>query len=427
MADEKFQVIVIGAGLAGSAAAYQLAKAGREVLLVDRGKGPGAKNMTGGRIYTYALKKLLADEWQEAPLEREVTREMLMMMTPQTSVAIDSTFSSVNQQSYTVLRSKLDAWLAAKAEEAGAMMIPASTVDAFLMRDGKVCGVKIGDEELEADLVISAEGVNSLVAERAGVIKPVELKNIALGIKHIVQLPEAVINERFNTVSDVGTAMLCVGECTKGISGGAFLYTNKNSISLGMVVDSLSWKNAKLPIADIAEALKHHPAISRYIEGGEVIEYSAHLIPEGGISALPQLFADGVMIAGDAAGLVVNSGFTVRGMDYAILSGIAAAETANEAIDAGDYSRNMLKGYETRLQQSVLKDMHTFKNAHDYMAHTRQVFTTYPMLAADLMSNIYGVDGTPAKRVLGIARQTVADKISYFDVLKDMVKGARSL
>lgn len=427
MADEKFQVIVIGAGLAGSAAAYQLAKAGREVLLVDRGKGPGAKNMTGGRIYTYALKKLLGDEWQEAPLEREVTREMMMMMTPQTSVAIDSTFSSVNQQSYTVLRSKLDAWLAAKAEDAGAMMIPASTVDTFLMRDGKVCGVKIGDEELEADLVISAEGVNSLVAERSGIIKPLELKNIALGIKHIVQLPEAVINERFNTVSDVGTAMLCVGECTKGISGGAFLYTNKNSISLGMVVDSLSWKNAKLPVADIAEALKHHPSISRYIEGGEVIEYSAHLIPEGGISALPQLFADGVMIAGDAAGLVVNSGFTVRGMDYAILSGIAAAETANEAIDAGDYSKNMLKGYETRLQQSVLKDMHTFKSAHDYMAHTRQVFTTYPMLAADLMHNIYSVDGTPAKRVLGVARQTVADKISYFDVFKDMVKGARSL
>ncbi|WP_312422919.1 FAD-dependent oxidoreductase [Anaerospora hongkongensis] len=427
MAEEKFQVVVIGAGVAGCAAAYRLAKAGLEVLVIDRGKAPGAKNMTGGRLYTYALKALMPDEWQDAPLEREVTREMLMMMTPESSIAIDSTFSVKNQMSYTVLRAKLDAWLAAKAEEAGAMLVPASTVDGLIIKEGKVCGVKIGDEELEADLVISAEGVNPLVFERAGLVKPVENSNVALGIKHVFRLPEAVINDRFNTDSEQGVAMLCAGECTKGISGGAFLYTNKDSISLGLVVDSLSWKNAKLPIADIAESLKQHPAISRYIAGGELAEYSAHLIPEGGISALPQLYGDGFMVAGDAAGFVVNSGFTVRGMDYAILSGIAAAETAEEAIKSGDCSRAALKKYEDRLKQSVLKDLETFKNAHDYMAHTQHVFTTYPLLAASLMESIYHVDGTPSKRVLGTAREAVAGKIPYFNVFKDMLKGARSL
>ena len=427
MSDEKFQVIIIGAGVAGSAAAYRLAKAGREVLVVERGKAPGAKNMTGGRLYTYALNELMPGDWADAPLEREVTREIMMMMTPETGISIDATMGGMEKLSYTVLRAKLDAWLAAKAEEAGAMMVPSSTVDSLIIRDGKVCGVKIGDEELEADIIISAEGANALIAERAGLIKPVDVTNVAVGVKHVYRLSENTINERFNTVSGKGAAMLCVGECTKGVSGGAFLYTNKDSISLGLVVDSESWKQSKLPLADIAEEFKQHPAISRYIEGGELIEYSAHLIPEGGIKALPPLYRDGFLLAGDAAGLVVNSGFTVRGMDYAILSGIAAAETANEAIEAGSYGAATLKNYETRLRQRVLKDLETFKNAHDYMVHTPHVFTTYPQLAANLMQNIYKVEGAPAKRITGIVGQTVKGKLPYFDVFKDMIKGAGSL
>lgn len=427
MAEEKFQVIVIGAGVAGSAAAYRLAQAGREVLVVDKGKTPGAKNMTGGRLYTYALEELMPGEWADAPLEREVTREIMMMMTPEDSVALDSTFGSLNKQSYTVLRARLDAWLAAKAEEAGAMIIPGSMVDGLIIRDGKVAGIRTGDEELEADLVISAEGANATVAERAGLIRPVDVKDVAVGVKHVIKLSEDVINERFNTTSGKGVAMLCVGECNRGVSGGAFLYTNKDSISLGLVVDSLSWKKSKYPLADVAESLKQHPAIARYIEGGELIEYSAHLIPEGGYKSLPQLYADGFLLAGDAAGFVVNRGFTVRGMDYAILSGIAAAETADEAIEAGVYSRSVLKNYETRLQKMVLKDLKAFKNSHDYIAHTRHVYTTYPKIAADLMKNIYNVDGRPAKLVTGLVKQTIAGKLPYFDVLKDIVKGGRSL
>lgn len=426
MSDERFQVIVIGAGLAGSAAAYRLAKAGREVLVVDRGKTPGAKNMTGGRLYTHALEKLMPGEWTDAPLEREVTREMMMMMSGEDSFSIDSLFPSVSQ-SYTVLRSKFDEWLASKAEEAGAMMISGSTVDGLLIKDGKAAGIKTGDEELEADLVISAEGVNALVAERAGLIKPVNVKDIAVGVKYVYKLSEEAINERFNTVSGKGAALLAVGECNKGIFGGAFLYTNKESVSLGLVVDSSSWKNSKLPLADFAEELKQLPALARYIEGGKLIEYSAHLIPEGGYKALPEFCSNGFLLAGDAAGLCVNRGFTVRGMDYAILSGIAAAETANEAIEADDYSKGFLNRYREKLQQTVLKDFETLKNSHDYLAHTRHMFTTYPALATNLMKNLYDVDGSQAKSAMGIMKQTISGKLPYFDVIKDIVKGGRSL
>ncbi|MHB8073080.1 FAD-dependent oxidoreductase [Desulfosporosinus fructosivorans] len=426
MSDDKFQVIIIGAGLAGAAAAYRLAKAGREVLVVDRGKTPGAKNVTGGRLYTYALEALMPGEWADAPLEREVTREILLMTAAEDSVAIDSSFPSM-KQSHTVLRGKFDTWLAEKAEEAGAVMIPGSTVDGLIIRAGKVVGIKTGDEELEADLVISAEGVNAIVAERAGLIRPVNVKDIAVGVKHVFKLSEDAINERFNTVSGKGVAMLCAGECNKGISGGAFLYTNKESISLGLVVDSQSWKNSKLPLADVAEQLKQLPALARYIEDGELIEYSAHLIPEGGFNSLPELCADGFLLTGDAAGLVVNRGFTVRGMDYAILSGIAAAETANEAIEAGDYSKGFLKRYENKLEQTVLKDLKTSRNSHDYIAHSRHLFTTYPTIAAGVMKNLYSVDGNPAKLARGMCKQAISGKLPYFDVLKDILKGGRSL
>lgn len=426
MSDERFQVIIIGAGLAGSAAAFRLAKAGREVLVLDRGKAPGAKNMTGGRLYTHALEKVMPGEWADAPLEREVTREMMMMMSGEDSLLLDSLFPS-ESQSYTVLRAKFDKWLASKAEEAGAMMITGSTVDGLLIKDGKVAGIKTGDEELEADLVISAEGVNAIVAERAGLIKPINVKDMAVGVKYVYQLSEEAINERFNTVSGKGAALLAVGECNKGIFGGAFLYTNKESISLGLVVDSDSWKNSKLPLADAAEELKQLPALARYIEGGKLIEYSAHLIPEGGYKALPELCTDGFLLTGDAAGFCVNRGFTVRGMDYAILSGAAAAETADEAIEAGDYSKGFLNAYRKKLQQTVLKDLETFRNSHDYLAHSRHMFTTYPALATGLMKNIFNVDGKPAKSVLGIMKQTTSGKLPYFDVIKDIVKGGRSL
>lgn len=427
MPEEKFQVIIIGAGMAGCAAAYRLAQAGREVLLVDRGSKPGAKNMTGGRLYSYALQELMPGEWTAAPLEREVSREMVALLTAEDGLIVDTSLGIANQQSYTVLRGKFDAWLAGKAEEQGAMLIPETTIEGLIIRDGKVCGIRTRDEEMEADIVIDAEGVNAVVAERAGLIRPVALKNVAVGVKYVYRLSEGKINDRFNTASGQGTAMLGLGECSKGIFGGAFLYTNKDSISLGFVVDSQGWKNSQRRLADAAEDLKQHPLFRRYITGGELIEYSAHLIPEGGYHSLPPLYADGFLLAGDAAGLCLNRGFTVRGMDYAILSGIAAAETANEAIEANSYSKSFLAGYASKLQSRVIKDFQKMKDSHGYMAHSQHLFTTYPDTALSLMKNLYNVDGNSLESVAAILKKSLKGKFSYISLFRDLMKGARSL
>lgn len=427
MSEEKFEVIVIGGGLAGLSAAYRLAKAGKEVLVIEKGPNCGSKNVSGGRIYTYALDALMGDEWKgNAPLEREITNEMLMLMTDEESMVIDTSVNAQEGRSYSVLRNRFDAWLAEKCEEEGAMVIGGSTVTDLIRRDGRVVGVKVGEEELEADMVIDAEGVNALVAERAGIIAPIRMENIAVAAKYVIRLSEKQINERFNTVKGKGVAMLGMGTANKGIFGGLFMYTNTDSISIGLVQDSKSWKEHNFHLPDAIEDLKQHPTIGRYLAGGEVVEYTAHLIPEGGYDAFSEFVGDGIIVAGDAAGLCMNRGFTVRGMDYAIMSGIAAADTALAALEKGIFTKDFLQSYVKRLESTVINDFKTLRKGHDYMAHSQNLFTVYPQLAIKVMHSLYNVDGKPAKGVMKLLMEDMKGE-SLIGMAKDALKGVRSL
>jgi electron transfer flavoprotein-quinone oxidoreductase len=325
------------------------------------------------------------------------------------------------------LRAKLDSWLAAKAEAAGAMLINGSKVDRLLMRNGRVSGVISGEEEIEADIVILADGVNSMIASSAGLIAPPIAENMAVAVKHVIALPEQAINERFGLKSGQGAGWLLMGACTAGINGGGFLYTNRESISLGVVLDSKALKKARLQLVDIAENIKFHPSIAPLIADGELVEYSAHLIPEGGIKKVPRLYGDGYMIAGDAAGLVINNGFTVRGMDYAIISGIAAADTAAGALAEGDCTAAALAKYKTLLQANVLRDMETFKHMHDFMVSTPDLYSTYPAILEDIVKNIFTIDGARPARLPGILRRSIFGRVTPWKLLRDWVKGMRSV
>lgn len=428
MASERFQVIVVGAGPAGCAAACRLARGGCEVLLLEKGRAAGSKNVSGGRLYTYALEKLLPGEWQDAPLEREVVREVITVLTEENSISLDCRLAGLPPRlSYTVLRARLDRWLCEKAESAGAMFVGGAKADRLLMRGGRVIGVKTAEEELEADVVILADGVNSLLAGEAGLIQPPGAENTAVAVKHVIALPEETINERFNLKNGQGAGLLLLGACTAGISGGGFLYTNRDSVSLGVVLDSLALKRAGIPLAEVAEGMKFHPSIAPLIEGGELMEYSAHLIPEGGISKVPALYGDGYMLAGDAAGLVINNGFTVRGMDYAIMSGIAAADTAMGALAAGRASAAELKGYAALLKENVLQDMETFRHTHDFMASTPELYSTYPAILESVVKNIFTIDGERPARLPSILRRSIFSRVSPWKLLLDGVKGLRAV
>lgn len=404
MSEEKFDAIIVGGGLAGCSAAIVLANAGLEVLLVERGDFCGAKNMTGGRLYGHSLEKIIPNFAEEAPVERKITKEKVSLMSPEGSLDIGfrskKLSSEADNASYTVLRATFDQWLASKAEEAGVEIIPGILVDNLILEDGKVVGVEATGEELYADVVVIADGVNSLLAQKIGMKKELEPHQVAVGAKEVIRLGEEVINQRFGIGSEEGVAWLSCGDPTMGGFGGGLVYTNKDTVSVGIVATLSDIGHTDLSINQLLDRFKEHPSIAPYIEGGETIEYSGHLVPEEGIHMIPELYRDGVLVVGDAAGFCINLGFTVRGMDFAVESGRLAAETIIKAHGLGDFSAEILSDYAKRLENSfIMKDMKTYKGFPTLLGR-REIFENLPEMATDIAAKAFTVDGKPGQGLI---------------------------
>ena len=397
---ETVECIVVGGGLAGLSAAYGLASAGVEVMVLERGDYSGAKNVTGGRLYVKPIRGFYPELWDEAPFERPVARELVTMMGDgaHTTIEIASDrFTAGHAQSYTIVRAKLDQWLAEKVTEKGAMVVPNMKVDELLRKDGRVIGIRAGGDEIGANVVIVAEGVLRLLSSAAGLAAEPRARHHALGYKEIIELPAGVIEDRWRLNPGEGAAQFFMGECTKGMMGGGFLYTNKESISLGMVVgmEDMRGRRDGTESWQLLDAFKELPQIRPLVAGGTVAEYSAHAVPEGGISQVPRLAGDGHLVAGDTAGLSLNALVTVRGMDFAIASGYFAAEAVKKAKAAGDFSAAGLASYEASLRDSfVLKDLETARAIPRFMENPR-LFTHYPRAVSQLLESIYTIDERP--------------------------------
>ncbi|QNB46738.1 FAD-dependent oxidoreductase [Thermanaerosceptrum fracticalcis] len=431
MTEERFDCIVVGAGVAGSIAAYTLAQAGAEVLLIDRGNSAGAKNMTGGRLYAHSLEYIIPDFWEEAPVERRVVREIVSFVTPDSLVSVDfktSKYTPETPHSFTILRAEFDRWVAEKAESAGAMVASGVRVDNLVVRDGKIVGVVADGDEFYADLVIAADGVNSLLAQKAGLRKELATHEVAVGVKEVIELPEGAIEERFGLQNGEGLAQLFVGDCTRGLQGGGFLYTNKNTLSLGLVFGLEGLKDTHLKVADLIEEFRNHPHIQPLVTGGRIVEYSAHLIPEAGLKMMPPLVEDGLLLVGDAAGFVINTGYMVRGMDLAIQSGYLAAQAVLKAKKAGNFGKdNLKKQYEEKIKESfIYKDLSTFKKAHSFMENPR-LYSAYPELMEEIMYKVFTVTTTPQKPLREKLMGVVRGKVPLTKLIADAWKGATSL
>ncbi len=325
---EKVEVIIVGAGLGGLSTAMVLAKAGIEVMVVERGDYPGAKNVTGGRLYLGPVGQYLPEWWDSAPFERQVVKERLTMLAPESALTVEAQSESFKQEpSYTILRSKFDRWLADQVTDLGAFIIPGYQVDDLIIEDGCVKGIVAAGDTIHADVVVAADGTLSFLAEKAGLREKRDSQHYAVGVKEIIELPAQTIQDRFGVGEGEGAAQLFFGSLTEGMLGGGFIYTNRETLSLGMVVGihDLAEKEPPLSPHDLLEAFKSRPEIQPLIAGGESLEYSAHTLPEGGFDALPErLVMDGMLLVGDAAGFSLNMGLTVRGMDFAIASGAIA-------------------------------------------------------------------------------------------------------
>jgi electron transfer flavoprotein-quinone oxidoreductase len=430
---QEFDAIVVGAGPAGSSAALAMARAGLKVALIERGEYPGAKNVSGAALYAPGLlADLLPDYWEEAPLERYLTRRVITFLGKEAAVSLDfrtQHFSRPPYNGFTLLRPKFDRWLAGKAEEAGVLLITSTVVDDLLYKNEYIVGVRCRreDGDLYAPIVIAADGANSFLAKKAGLQHEFRADEMTLGVKEVLRLDAHTIEERFNLNGDEGMSNEYVGYASGEVKGGGFLYTNRDTLSIGVVVQIASLAQNKVRAYDLLDQFKQHPAVAPLVRDSTTLEYSAHMIPEGGWAMLPTLSRAGFMVVGDAAGFVFAAGLFLEGMNFAIASGLAAAAAAQQAHADHNFSAQSMARYRKQLESSfVLKDLKNFRHTPAFVNNER-LQNVYPDLLCDTLENIYRSNGKPRRKIGRVAIDTLRGKVPLLTLLRDGWQAGRAL
>ena len=414
----EYDVIVVGAGPAGAAASLALARKGVNVLMLEKARVPGERNMTGGVLYGdfpggWGLVSLVPDFESAAPVERKITsHEVVVLDSPdyrngrsryyrlsKKSLAaragvIPMSFDTGHD--YSVLRRPFDRWFASLAVEAGAMLSTDSTVEGLVREGGAVVGVRTTKEELRAKVVIDASGVTSKLVAEAGLRERLSPRQLYHGIKRVYKLDAGAIEKRFRVKPGEGRAVFFLGEFMHGIGGGAFVYTNRESLSVGLVVsmDSLIRRTTEHfdevgKLIDVLDEFEGHPMVAELLEGAQPLEYSAHNIPKGYKAILRSPYADGFLVAGDALGSFVKVGPMIDGMRRAISSGMMAAATYLEAKSSGSYRGKNLSRYRSLLSP-IYEDVNR-SGRDSFISESAFTYHTLPKLlfATGLTSSVF--------------------------------------
>ena len=436
-----FDAIVVGAGPAGTAAALGLTQKGVNVLLLERGEYPGAKNMFGGMMaYCPVAEQLVPGFWERAPWERAVTKRALSVVAGGSSTSLvfqaasGSDAPSVGGGStsdrtltgFTLFRPLFDRWFAEQAVAEGVTLLTNCRAESLVVHDGSVGGVRLtgSGDVIEAPLVVACDGTLSLVAKEAGLHAGFKPEHVALGVRALFALSAEEIDERFGLVGREGATREFLG-CTEGVRGGGFIYTQTDTLSVGLVVHLDSLKERAIPPYELMERFLASTDVASLLRGARLVEYSAHLLPEAGLRMVPRLSMGGLLLAGDAAGLCYTNGLIQEGMNLAMTSGLLAAQVGAGAIEAGDLSARRLSAYGKELKRSfVLRDLKTFGRAIKFMHHDR-LFTEYPQVVSALMEDLYRADGTPKRKIARLGLRALKGRVSARHVIGDAYQGGR--
>ncbi len=422
----EFDGIVVGAGPAGVAAAVTMARGGMRTLMIEKGRKPGVKNVMGGVLYTRSITPIFPEFYQNATLiERPVVEENFWFLTKDSALKFGFRSQEFNRgvpNAFTVLRVKLDEWAAKEAKNAGALLLPSTRVDDLLREDGQIVGVRTDRPEgdIRASVVVLAEGANPFLAIKAGLVEPLKSDRLALAVKEIISLPKDKIEERFHLNPGDGATLELFGDAVGGLLGYAFIYTNKDSLSVGLGAILSDFLKNRVKPYELLENFKVHPVVKPLLEGGKPMEYMAHLIPEAGLRANPRFYADGVMVAGDAA-MMVNAVHR-EGSNFAFASGRMAGETAVEAFKRGDFSARTLSAYERRLKESfILKDLKKYRNLTPLVERKKMDFLkTYPEWLVFAIQQMLSVDGVSKGEKEKRIKEALFKKKSLLHVASDV-------
>jgi len=442
MDEEKFDCIIVGGGIAGLSAAMTLARNNMKFLLIERGEFAGAKNVSGGVLWGEDLARLVPKYWeQQEGWERYVNHRRLTFLDGESSFSVDfksDHFNSTPYKGVVVLRSKFDRWLADKVQEAidesdyamESFIAPNILVEEVLKDEqGKVHGIRTGDESFYADSVIIAEGVNNLLTRQVGLQDDyVPADHVLTGVKEVIRFDQKTLEDRFQLNGLSGMSNEFIGFATQGVEGGGFLYTNRDTVSIGLVLGLKDLREKVKKPYKILNEFKSHPAVKDMIRGGEVLEYSAHVVSSGDMRIMPnEIYDDGVLIAGEAANLLLNAGKAIQGMDYAMRSGIIAAETIVDAKEKGDFNAATLKAYRDTLDESyVMQDMQSFQGAV-HLLHSPIMFKDIPDMVCDFGRKFFTIDNSPTRKTREMFSESVKKHSSYWDLIKLGLKGAKHL
>jgi len=432
--NESFDVIIVGAGPAGISAACVLADAGIKTVVIERGEYPGSKNMSGGVLYGHNLSQILPDFVEKGcPIERNIIESRIWYLSKEAGFSIgyrDPIFAKERKYNvFTVGRAKFDRWFAEQAKKKGAMIIPGTVVlDLLKDANGKVTGVITNrkDGEIQAKVVLVADGVNSPLAAKSGFRKDMKAEHIALAVKETIEVAPEIIEQRFGVSATDGVTTEVLGEMTGGMDGVAIVYTNKGSISISVGANLAQFAKSKIKPYELLEAYKQHPMVAPLIAGGKPIEYTAHWLSEGGYTTIPQLVGDGFLIAGDSA--MLFNALHREGSNLAMASGKMAAEAIKEAIKANDFSKAGLASYVKNMNESfVLKDMKKYKGFGGFLYDTKQLFNELPQVAQFAGREMLTVNGVGKKEKQKLIMDVIKKKIGLVNMTKLAWRGWRAV
>jgi len=368
-------VLIVGGGPAGLSAALRLAQLQQakggdalSIAVIEKAREAGAHQLSGALLDPSALAELIPDfKAKGAPLACEVSRDSVYYLTPRRQLRLPITPPPFrNHGNYIISLSQFAKWLAGQVEAEGIDLFWGFAAQAVLFDGQRVIGVRTGDRgvgkdgqprgmfeagaDIRARVTIFADGVRGhLTKELMRVLQlgdQSEPAQFAIGLKELWDIPRDRLAP--------GTVVHTLGYPLRQEEfGGSWLYAMPDGrLSIGFVV-GLDYQDPLLDPYSAFQRFKQHPFIAGLLSGGQVVRYGAKALPEGGWNTQPRLFMDGGLIVGDAANFV-NS-MRLKGIHLAMRSGMLAAETAFDAVRAGDTSARALSAYKARVDSSAIK------------------------------------------------------------------------